>query len=256
MCRTVSCTSPRTARRRPLSRPIVNGLRMHPRRLDYARTKTRAGVFCRMCVHLLLSIYTLCSVNHFRGTVLGARTCGPICPQYLSDLVGLKMYLRQPRDSVRTFLNKNRVCRMFQIRHQGIGHSRYSGRPQLGHQRAAGQVLVGQRVRRTDRVAKRVASVLVSGKFRATADFAVSRAKLPASRLDSKLTDFRPAVLFLTFQAALSSTQFPYTAAAYGQQLGYWYPQSYPATQLQGQFLQGVQGYTYGQFGYQQGYLG
>ncbi|CAH1725346.1 nucleolysin TIAR isoform X4 [Acyrthosiphon pisum] len=57
-------------------------------------------------------------------------------------------------------------------------------------------------------------------------------------------------------QAALSSTQFPYTAAAYGQQLGYWYPQSYPATQLQGQFLQGVQGYTYGQFGYQQGYLG
>ncbi|XP_050420484.1 nucleolysin TIAR-like isoform X2 [Adelges cooleyi] len=58
-------------------------------------------------------------------------------------------------------------------------------------------------------------------------------------------------------QAALNSTQFPYTAAAYGQQLGYWYPQSYPATQLQGQFLQGVQGYTYGQFGYQQaGYLG
>ncbi|XP_026683781.1 nucleolysin TIA-1-like [Diaphorina citri] len=56
----------------------------------------------------------------------------------------------------------------------------------------------------------------------------------------------------------LTSTQFPYTT--YGQQLGYWYPQSYPTTaaaaQLQGQFLQGMQGYTYGQFGYQQGYMG
>ncbi|KAF6199544.1 hypothetical protein GE061_007570 [Apolygus lucorum] len=56
---------------------------------------------------------------------------------------------------------------------------------------------------------------------------------------------------------ALTSGQFPY---AYGQQLGYWYPQSYPAAaaataQMQGQFLQGMQGYTYGQFGYQQGYM-
>lgn len=52
----------------------------------------------------------------------------------------------------------------------------------------------------------------------------------------------------------LTGGQFPY---AYGQQLGYWYPQSYPpaATQMQGQFLQGMQGYAYGQFGYQQGYM-
>ncbi|XP_014256009.1 nucleolysin TIA-1 isoform X2 [Cimex lectularius] len=55
---------------------------------------------------------------------------------------------------------------------------------------------------------------------------------------------------------ALTSGQFPY---AYGQQLGYWYPQSYPAAaataQMQGQFLQGMQGYTYGNYGYQQGYM-
>lgn len=57
---------------------------------------------------------------------------------------------------------------------------------------------------------------------------------------------------------ALTSTQYPY--GAYGQQLGYWYPQSFPtaaAAQMQGQFLQGMQGYTYGQFaGYQQSYMG
>lgn len=61
----------------------------------------------------------------------------------------------------------------------------------------------------------------------------------------------------LLFQA-LTSTQYPY--GAYGQQLGYWYPQSFPtaaAAQMQGQFLQGMQGYTYGQFaGYQQSYMG
>ncbi|KAK7863513.1 hypothetical protein R5R35_009064 [Gryllus longicercus] len=58
----------------------------------------------------------------------------------------------------------------------------------------------------------------------------------------------------------LTGAQYPY---AYGQQMGYWYPQSYPTTaataaaaQMQGQFLQGMQGYTYGQFGYQQGYMG
>ncbi|XP_075221399.1 nucleolysin TIAR-like [Lycorma delicatula] len=54
----------------------------------------------------------------------------------------------------------------------------------------------------------------------------------------------------------LTGAQFPY---AYGQQLGYWYPQGYPATaaaQMQGQLFQGMQGYTYGQFGYQQGYMG
>ncbi|KAK7572023.1 hypothetical protein V9T40_014495 [Parthenolecanium corni] len=62
-------------------------------------------------------------------------------------------------------------------------------------------------------------------------------------------------------QTITTSTQFPFT---YGQQLSYWYPQSYPntaaataaAAQLQGQYLQGVQGYPYGQFGYQQGYVG
>ncbi|GJQ68126.1 hypothetical protein Trydic_g10713 [Trypoxylus dichotomus] len=57
---------------------------------------------------------------------------------------------------------------------------------------------------------------------------------------------------------ALTGTQYPY--GAYGQQLGYWYPQSFPtatAAQMQGQFLQGMQGYTYGQFaGYQQSYMG
>ncbi|KAK4872085.1 hypothetical protein RN001_016209 [Aquatica leii] len=58
----------------------------------------------------------------------------------------------------------------------------------------------------------------------------------------------------------LTSTQYPY--GAYGQQLGYWYPQSYPsaaaaAAQIQGQYLQGMQGYGYGQYsGYQQPYMG
>ncbi|KAL6262726.1 hypothetical protein P5V15_005518 [Pogonomyrmex californicus] len=80
---------------------------------------------------------------------------------------------------------------------------------------------------------------------------------------------------------ALSSATYPYYAAAAAAaaaaagvagvggvggvggagQLGYWYPpQSYPttATQMQGGFLQGMQGYTYGQFaGYQQAqYMG
>ncbi|XP_045482918.1 nucleolysin TIA-1 isoform X6 [Harmonia axyridis] len=57
---------------------------------------------------------------------------------------------------------------------------------------------------------------------------------------------------------ALTGTQYPY--GAYGQQVGYWYPQSFPAAtaaQMQGQFLQGMQGYSYGQFaGYQQSYMG
>ncbi|KAK5639587.1 hypothetical protein RI129_012079 [Pyrocoelia pectoralis] len=57
----------------------------------------------------------------------------------------------------------------------------------------------------------------------------------------------------------LTSTQYPY--GAYGQQLGYWYPQSYPtaaaAAQIQGQYIQGIQGYGYGQYGgYQQPYMG
>ncbi|XP_044765661.1 nucleolysin TIA-1 isoform X2 [Coccinella septempunctata] len=57
---------------------------------------------------------------------------------------------------------------------------------------------------------------------------------------------------------ALTGTQYPY--GAYGQQVGYWYPQGFPAAtaaQMQGQFLQGMQGYSYGQFaGYQQSYMG
>ncbi|XP_063231079.1 nucleolysin TIAR [Bacillus rossius redtenbacheri] len=59
---------------------------------------------------------------------------------------------------------------------------------------------------------------------------------------------------------APAGTQYPY---AYGQQMGYWYPQAYQASaataaaQMQGQYLQGMQGYPYGQFtGYQQGYMG
>lgn len=96
-----------------------------------------------------------------------------------------------------------------------------------------------------------------------------------------------PSTLFcfidlgVLFQA-LSSATYPYYAAAAAAaaaaagvagvggvggvggagQLGYWYPpQSYPttATQMQaGGFLQGMQGYTYGQFaGYQQAqYMG
>ncbi|XP_029723527.1 uncharacterized protein LOC109423650 isoform X1 [Aedes albopictus] len=64
---------------------------------------------------------------------------------------------------------------------------------------------------------------------------------------------------------ALSQAGFPFNTA-YGQQVaGYWYPPAptYPTTPapaaapLQSQFLQGMQGYTYGQFaGYQQGYMG
>lgn len=59
---------------------------------------------------------------------------------------------------------------------------------------------------------------------------------------------------------SLSGTQYG-SFGSYGQQLGYWYPQTYPtaaaAAQIQGQFLQGMQGYTYGQFaGYQQSYMG
>ena len=86
----------------------------------------------------------------------------------------------------------------------------------------------------------------------------------------------------INYLQALSSATYPYYAAAAAAaaaaagvtgvggvggvggagQLGYWYPpQSYPttATQMQaGGFLQGMQGYTYGQFaGYQQAqYLG
>lgn len=65
-----------------------------------------------------------------------------------------------------------------------------------------------------------------------------------------------------------ATSGYPY---GYGQQMGYWYPGAtaattagYPATaaaaasaaQMQNQFLQGMQGYSYGNFGYQQGYIG
>jgi hypothetical protein len=52
---------------------------------------------------------------------------------------------------------------------------------------------------------------------------------------------------------SIASSQYPY---GYGQQMGYWYPQGYPTTQMQSQFLQGMQGYSYGNYGFQQGYMG
>lgn len=60
------------------------------------------------------------------------------------------------------------------------------------------------------------------------------------------------------YGSVAAGAQYPY---AYGQQMGYWYPQAgYPAAasaaQMQNQFLQGMQGYSYGNFGYQQGYMG
>lgn len=64
---------------------------------------------------------------------------------------------------------------------------------------------------------------------------------------------------------ALGQAGFPF-GTAYGQQVaGYWYPPAptyptapAPSAPIQGQFLQGMQGYAYGQFaGYQQaGYMG
>lgn len=64
---------------------------------------------------------------------------------------------------------------------------------------------------------------------------------------------------------ALGQAGFPFSTA-YGQQVaGYWYPPAptyptapAPSAPIQGQFLQGMQGYAYGQFaGYQQaGYMG
>ncbi|XP_014243625.1 nucleolysin TIAR [Cimex lectularius] len=53
----------------------------------------------------------------------------------------------------------------------------------------------------------------------------------------------------------VSAAQWPYM---YGN-MGYWYPQGYsaaPGTHMQQQYLQGMQGYPYGQFGYQQNYVG
>lgn len=69
---------------------------------------------------------------------------------------------------------------------------------------------------------------------------------------------------------ALNQAGYPYVgaaaaaaAAAYGQQLGCWYSPTTaavtPATaaSVQNQYLQGIQGYHFGQYGgYQQGYMG
>ncbi|KAG1669457.1 Nucleolysin TIAR [Nymphon striatum] len=49
------------------------------------------------------------------------------------------------------------------------------------------------------------------------------------------------------------ATQYGYSN--YQQQVPYWYPQGYP-TQMQGQYMQGMQGYPYGQYGFQQQYTG
>lgn len=69
-----------------------------------------------------------------------------------------------------------------------------------------------------------------------------------------KLEEFNNVYLF----QPLSNSQYAY--GAYSQQLSYWYPQGYPTTaaaQMQGQYLPGMQGgYSYGQYGYQQSYLG
>ena len=50
----------------------------------------------------------------------------------------------------------------------------------------------------------------------------------------------------------LAGSQYPYNYAP--GQMGYWNPQGYPA-QVQGQQFLGMQGFTYGQYGYQQGYV-
>ncbi|XP_076045988.1 cytotoxic granule associated RNA binding protein TIA1 isoform X3 [Oratosquilla oratoria] len=50
----------------------------------------------------------------------------------------------------------------------------------------------------------------------------------------------------------LPGSQYPYN---YAGQMGYWYPQGYPA-QVQGQQFLGMQGFAYGQYGYQQGMAG
>lgn len=50
----------------------------------------------------------------------------------------------------------------------------------------------------------------------------------------------------------LPGSQYPYNYPA--GQMGYWYPQGYPtAAQVQGQQFIGMQGFAYGQYGYQQG---
>jgi len=56
----------------------------------------------------------------------------------------------------------------------------------------------------------------------------------------------------LSLQPLPPGTQYPYNYPA--GQMGYWYPQGYPtAAQVQSQPFLGMQGFTYGQYGYQQG---
>ncbi|XP_069162859.1 cytotoxic granule associated RNA binding protein TIA1 [Procambarus clarkii] len=50
----------------------------------------------------------------------------------------------------------------------------------------------------------------------------------------------------------LPGSQYPYN---YAGQMGYWYPQGYPP-QVQSQQFLGMQGFAYGQYGYQQGMAG
>lgn len=71
---------------------------------------------------------------------------------------------------------------------------------------------------------------------------------------NSDLTTIQPGA---QFEQSIANASFPYT---YGQQMGYWYPQSFPAAtaaatpQIPGQYLQC--GFSLGQFGYHQDFLG
>lgn len=67
---------------------------------------------------------------------------------------------------------------------------------------------------------------------------------------NSDLTSIQPAT---QFDQPITNATFPYT---YGQQMGYWYPQSFPAAtpQIPGQYLQS--GFSIGQFGYPQDFIG
>lgn len=63
-----------------------------PTTLDYIHANTRARVFCRMCVHLLLSVYLVFGKPFSNNRVRGPQDLQIVCTQYLSDPVGLKPY--------------------------------------------------------------------------------------------------------------------------------------------------------------------
>lgn len=69
-----------------------------------------------------------------------------------------------------------------------------------------------------------------------------------------KETDPNASVNSTSNANQVNTAQWPYM---YGNMGGYWYPQAYSAapTQMQQQFFQGMQ-YPYGQYGYQQNYVG